>query len=197
MKPSLVVAHLRARCPLFGNRVFPGIDWESLEGSAKLSMPAAFVIESDDDAQPNDIDSGIRQVITDTFEVCVALHAPDEKVAASVDLIDSTRDALLLCLAGWKPDTRYDPIEYVGKQLLLSNRFRVVYRFTFSTEWQLGRNDVSEPAETWHEWQLDGLPNLDGIDVSVDIIDPVVDTNLKPTGPDGRIEASLHEDLNK
>ncbi|VVG70941.1 hypothetical protein PAP18089_01913 [Pandoraea apista] len=195
MKASLIVAHLRAHCPIFARRVFAGIDWETLEGQGKLSMPAAYVIEMDDTAQANDLDTGIRQVVTDTFDVCVALAAPDERSGASVDLIDTVRAALLLALAGWKPEPQFDPVQYEGKQLVLTNRFRSVYRFTFSAEWQLGRNDPSDPAETWHEWYLDGLPELEGITINVDVIDPAFDKNLSHHGPDGRIEVTLKEEF--
>lgn len=195
MKSSLIVAHLRERCPIFSRRVSPGIDWDSLEGQAKFAMPAAYVIETDDSAQANDIDTGIRQVITDTFDVCVALPAPDERSGTSVDLSDTVRTALLLALAGWKPEAQFDPIQYEGKQLVLTNRFRSVYRFTFSAEWQLGRNDQSDPPETWHEWYLDGLPQLEGITINVDVIDPAFDKNLSHHGPDGRIEVTLKEEF--
>lgn len=173
------------------------MDWDSLEGQAKLSMPAAYVIEMDDSAQASDINTGIRQVVTDTFDVCVALPAPDERFGATVDMIDTVRAALLLALVGWKPEPQFDPVQYEGKQLVLTNRFRSVYRFTFSAEWQLGRNRNADPPETWHEWYLDGLPPLEGITINVDIIDPAFDKNLSNHGPDGRIEVTLKEELKK
>lgn len=197
MKPSLVVAHLRDHCPIFARRVSEGIDWESLEGQAKFAMPAAYVIETDDDAQPNDLDTGVRQVVTDSFDVCVALPAVDERSGAGRDAAHIVRAALYLALVGWRPESHYDAVQYSGKSLLLTNRFRTVYRFTFSAEWQLGRNVDADPPETWHEWYLDGLPPLEGITINVDVIDPAFDKNLSHHGPDGRIEVTLKEELKK
>ena len=65
------------------------------------------------------------------------------------------------------------------------------------TAFQLGRNRASDPAETWHEYELDGLPPLEGMNINMDFIDPIFDKNLSPTGPDGRIEFQAREDLQK
>lgn len=83
---------------------------------------------------------------------------------------------------------------------MLINRSKAVYRFRFYTEFQLGRNEVAygqppAPAETWQELEIDGLPPLEGVDMDVDFVDVMVDPNLSPKGPDGRIEIKTCEDL--
>ena len=88
----------------------------------------------------------------------------------------------------------YDPIGYAGGEAVVINRARVIYRFSFTAEFQLGRNRQSEPAETWIEHELDGLPPLVGLDVRVDFIDPA-DPNLQRPGPDGRVEAIFSVEL--
>ena len=71
-----------------------------------------------------------------------------------------------------------------------------MYRFSFEAAFQLGRNRASDPAETWEEFELDGLPALEGVDINVDFIDPA-DSNLQRPGPDGRVEATFSVELPK
>ena len=59
---------------------------------------------------------------------------------------------------------------------------------------QLGRNLASQPAESWHERELDGLSSFSGATVRVDAIDPA-DPNLKRPGPDGRVELTFSGDV--
>ncbi|RTY77185.1 phage tail terminator protein [Pseudomonas veronii] len=194
MKISLIVAQLRAYCPVFSNRVSAGIDWDAVASSAKLSHPSAYVIAAGDDASANDVDNAIRQDITDLFDVILVLDSTDERGQEAADLMHDLRASLWKALVGWKPSTEYDPIEYGGGSLIFINRARVVYRFSFEAAFQLGRNRASEPAETWEEWKLDGLPAFEGMDVDVDFIDPS-DPNLQTPGPDGRIDAQFSVDL--
>ncbi len=194
MKISLIVAQLRAYCPVFSNRVSAGIDWDAVASSAKLSHPSAYVIAAGDDASANDVDNAIRQDITDLFDVILVLDSTDERGQEAADLLHDLRASLWKALVGWKPSTEYDPIEYGGGSLIFINRARVVYRFSFEAAFQLGRNRASEPAETWEEWKLDGLPAFEGMDVDVDFIDPS-DPNLQTPGPDGRIDAQFSVDL--
>ncbi|QDH65235.1 hypothetical protein [Pseudomonas azotoformans] len=190
MKISLIVAQLRAYCPAFSARVSAGIDWDAVASSAKLSHPSAYVIAAGDDASANDVDNAIRQDITDLFDVILVLDSTDERGQEAADLLHDLRASLWKALVGWKPSTEYDPIEYGGGSLIFINRARVVYRFSFEAAFQLGRNRASEPAETWEEWKLDGLPAFEGVDVDVDFIDPS-DPNLQTPGPDGRIDAQF------
>lgn len=39
-----------------------------------------------------------------------------------------------------------------------------------------------------------GLEQLEGVDTNFDLIDSMVDHNIAPIGPDGRIEARTRED---
>lgn len=194
MKISLIVAQLRAYCPAFSTRVSAGIDWDAVASSAKLSHPSAYVIAAGDDASANDVDNAIRQDITDLFDVILVLDSTDERGQEAADLLHDLRASLWKALVGWKPGAEYDPIEYGGGSLIFINRARVVYRFSFEAAFQLGRNRATEPAETWEEWKLDGLPAFEGLDVNVDFIEPS-DPNLQAPGPDGRIDAQFSVDL--
>lgn len=194
MQLSPVVAHLRDWCPSFQRRISGGIDWESIEASVKLQQLRAHVVLGDEDAEPNE-GNVVCQNVAETFEVCVEFPSPDERGAGVGDLVDAVRIELCRALVGWQPEPHYDPIQYLGRELLLINRAKAVYRFQFLTGYQLGRNSVDQPPETWQELEADGLPALEGIDISVDFIDPMVDPNLAARGPDGRIEITLKEDL--
>lgn len=194
MKITPVVEQLRTYCPVFAGRVGGGIDMDAVKASQQLVRPAAFVVATGDDADDNDIDNGVRQVITDSFDVLVVLDAKDQRGQLAVDVLHDIRAALWRALIGWKPASEYDPITYDGGELLEISRALVLYRYSFVAEFQLGRSEAAAPAETWGELVLDGLSPLEGVDIDVDCIDPA-DPNLQSPGPDGRIEFQLKEDL--
>jgi len=194
MKLNPIVAHLRGACPSFAGRVSGGIDWDAVVESAHLSLPAAYVIATADAASPSKAQNMVIQDITDQFNVVIVLDASDERGQADNDILHDLRAELWLALVGWIPSPEYDPIEYGKGALLHISRARVVYQFTFFSEFQLGRNRRDEPAETWQEFQLDGLPGFAGVDVNLDFIDPA-DPNLQRPGPDGRVEATFSVEL--
>lgn len=197
MQVTELVRHLRARCPSFLNKVAGGIDWESIETSTKLAGLRAHVVITDEKAEGSSTQNVVRQDVAEEFDVCVEFPQAtgDEKGRLVGDQLDAVRAELCRALVGWKPLPSYDPIQYVGRQMLLNNRAKAVYRFSFVTGFQLGRNAVSDPPETWQELEQDGLPALEGLDIDVDFIDPIVDRNLSATGPDGRIEIKTTEEL--
>lgn len=194
MKITPVVEQLRRCCPAFARRIAGGIDLDAVKASQQLVRPSAFVVATADAAADNDIDNGVRQVITDSFDVLVVLDAKDQRGQLAVDVLHDVRAELWRALVGWRPAGEYEPITYAGGELLEIDRALVLYRFSFVAEFQLGRSEVGAPAETWTELQLDGLAPLEGVDIDVDCIDPA-DPNLKRPGPDGRIEFLLREDL--
>jgi len=194
MKISPIVAHLRATCPTFDGRITAGIDWDAVANSTQLSHPSAYVIATGDQASDNDLQSGIRQYITDEIDVVIVLDTRDERGQAAKDLLHAIRCELWLALVGWKPDTDYDQMEYDGGALVHINRARVIYRFGFSAAFQLGRNTSAQPPETWHELELDGLTGFTGVTFNMDCIDPA-DPNLQSPGPDGRIEVKFSGDV--
>lgn len=194
MKLNPLVAQLRADCPTFAGRVSAGIDWDAVVDSAKLALPAAYVINAADAAGDNQVQNGVQQIITDLFSVVVVLDSGDERGQAANDAVHDLRAELWRALVGWKPGAEYTPIEYVKGELLHISRARTVYQFSFIAEFQLGRNRPSEPAETWEERSLDGLPGFTGATFNMDCIDPA-DRNLQYPGPDGRIEVTFSGDI--
>ena len=104
------------------------------------------------------------------------------------------RAELWRALVGFKPDSTYNAIVYDGGEMVSINSSRAFYRLRFFAEFQLGRNLPSQPAESWHERELDGLSSFTGATVRVDAIDPA-DPNLKRPGPDGRVEMTFSGDV--
>jgi hypothetical protein len=194
MKISPVIQQLRIYCPSFAGRVAGGLDWDPTEKSANTALPAAFVIAVGDTAEESKTNI-VRQDVRDEFDVCVVLVNKDERGQAANDQLHIVRGELWRALVGFVPDEQSEPLQYDGSALLLIDRSRAVYRYRFFTEFQLGRNSKDEPPETWQERELDGLPPLEGLDIDVDYIEPMCDKNLTESGPDGRIEMQLREDL--
>ncbi|WP_110995578.1 phage tail terminator protein [Pseudomonas sichuanensis] len=193
MKISPIIAHLRENCPSLAARVSGGIDLDAVSESALLKNPSAYVIAADDKAGDNKATNAVIQDVEDRFEVVLAMDTKDERGQQAADLLHDFRKELWRALVGWRPAAEYDPIVYDGGGLVLINRARVVYRFSFSAAFQLGRNSSDDPAETWHEHELDGLPAFTGATINMDCIDPA-DPNLQYPGPDGRIEMKFSGD---
>lgn len=199
MRLSTVVAHLRQYCPTFGQRVGVAINFEAEGGAVKLAVPAAVVMPGGDDASPSVAQNVIVQSVEDQFVVVLILQtAGRDRGEQTADVLHDLRAELWRALVGWVPGDGYEPIEYVSGEVTEINRATTYYTMTFSSELTVGHamglGDGDTP-ETWQEYELAGLPALIGLDVQVDVIDPIADPNIQKPGPDGRIEFQLHEDI--
>ena len=92
------------------------------------------------------------------------------------------------------PDSDYSAIVYDGGELASINSSRAFYRLRFFAEFHCASDLPSQPAESWHELELDGLPPFAGATFNMDCIDPA-DPNQQRPGPDGRIEAKFSGDV--
>ena len=192
MKISTLIAQLRDHCPTLAGRVAAGIDLETLQANTPLSTPCAYVVPMADPAGANVAQNVTRQTIRDRFEVTLVLDTTDATKA--LDLLHDLRAELWRALVGFKPGSDYDAITYDGGELVSINSSRVLYRLRFYAEFQLGRNLPGQPAESWHERELDSLSSFTGVTVRVDAIDPA-DPNLQRPGPDGRLELTFSGDV--
>lgn len=185
MDYDAIILALRDRCAeVFGNRVAGAAEFEVLPHSAKLLVPAAYVIPLDDSAEAQASSNGYMQTIKDSFSVVVVLsNSNDERGQTSIHGITAVRKAVWKALLGWQPDVQHDRIEYEGGQLLSLDRARMYYQLEFSADTELGVED------TYQGTFLAALPQFDTMGLEVDTIDPV-DPNLAPVGPDGRIEVT-------
>ncbi|MCO7576084.1 MULTISPECIES: hypothetical protein [Pseudomonas chlororaphis group] len=192
MKITPVYTQLRTYCPSFANRVVAGFDLSSQDTSGVSQTPAVHISHLADLVSHNTTQNATSSTIRDRFEVALLLDASNPQQA--LDQLHDLRAELWRALVGFKPGAEYNPIQYDGGELVSLNATRLLYRLRFFAEFQLGRNLPSQPAETWHERELDGLPSLTGVTVRVDAIDPA-DPNLKKPGPDGRLELTFSGEL--
>lgn len=181
-----IVEALKTRCAVqFSGRVAGAAEFQQLEPSAKLIMPAAYVIPLDDNAEPNQSDNGYSQEIRDTFAVIVVLsNVADEPGKASIVQIQPIRNALFSALLAWAPDAEHGIIEYEGGQLLGVDRSRMYYQFEFSA-----MTHISE-ADTYQAISNAALPIFTQLGVNVDLIEPSIDGV-----PDGIFEATILVDV--
>ena len=192
MKITPILTQLRDHCPTLGNRVAAGIDLATLQANTALQTPCACVVPIADVASASVAQNLMLQPVRDRFEVTLVLDTTDATKA--LDLLHDLRAELWRALVGFKPGTDYEAIAYDGGELSSINNSRVLYRLRFYSEFQLGRNLPGQPAESWHERELDGLSSFTGVTVRVDAIDPA-DPNLKRPGPDGRLELTFSGDV--
>ncbi|MFJ2364479.1 hypothetical protein ACIPIN_12385 [Pseudomonas sp. NPDC087697] len=192
MKITPILTQLREQCPTLANRVAAGIDLATLQANNPLPTPCAYVVPIADLASKSVAQNLMLQPIRDRFEVTLVLDTTDATKA--LDLLHDLRAELWRALVGFKPGSDYGAIAYDGGELVSINSSRVLYRLRFFAEFQLGRNLPSQPAQSWHERELDGLSSFTGVTVRVDAIDPA-DPNLKRPGPDGRLELTFSGDV--
>ncbi|NYH07754.1 phage tail terminator protein [Pseudomonas moraviensis] len=192
MKISPILTQLRAQCPSLAGHIATGVDLALLQGDPNLPMPSAHVLPLEDLASASTAQNSTIQPISDRFEIVLVLDATDATKA--LDLLHDLRAELWRALVGFKPDSNYNAIVYDGGETVSINSSRAFYRLRFFAEFQLGRNLPSQPAESWHERELDGLSSFTGVTVRVDAIDPA-DPNLKHPGPDGRVELTFSGDV--
>lgn len=182
MQLELIIAALRTRCPSFAGRIAGAAQFKLLPENAALAVPCAFVIPLDDNPSEGKSMNSVRQSLTDSFSVIVAVsNLSDEKGQGSAHSMDALRAELWAALLGWQPADRYDGITYEGGSLLSLDRARMWYQFEFGAVMEL------EPSDGWQERDLATLPHFDGGTIRVDAIDPA-DPNISNPGPDGRIE---------
>ncbi|WPN56911.1 hypothetical protein [Pseudomonas sp. P9_31] len=192
MKITPILTQLREQCPTLANRVAAGIDLATLQANTPLQTPCAYVVPIADLASKSVAQNLMLQPIRDRFEVTLVLDTTDATNA--LDLLHDLRAELWRALVGFKPGSDYGAIAYDGGELVSINNSRVLYRLRFFAEFQLGRNLPGQPAESWHERELDGLSSFTGVTVRVDAIDPA-DPNLQRPGPDGRLELTFSGDV--
>ncbi|WP_145538008.1 hypothetical protein [Yersinia alsatica] len=181
MKLSLVIAALRLRCPSFDGRVSGAAEYKPIPDTAKMKLPAAWVIPLDDNVGEQKSKTDYWQDLTDGFAVIVIMdNTPDQRGQASAfDVVHNVRAELLKALLGWQPEQCYNPIQYDGGNLLDMNRAHLYYQFDFSATMEINEEDTQQ----WDDLQQ--LEELERIMVNVDFMTP-----------DGTIEHKLDITIN-
>lgn len=194
MKITPLLTHLRAHCPAFNQQIHAGLDQDSLQDLPALSAPMAVVTPLADSARASTSPNTSRQTLRERFGVTLVIDLAPDAQAQAMDQLHSLRAEVWRALVGFRPERFHEPIQYQAGEWLLLSKTRALYRLRFFTEFQLGRNLSTQPAETWHELELDALPSFNGVTVQVDAIDPA-DPNLHRPGPDGRLELTFSAEV--
>ncbi len=189
MNINIVIAQLRARAPLFDQRVGGAAKFEGiLPEAANLRMPAAYVLPLDEQPQEQSSKNGYQQTIGERFAVVVAMsNVADERGQQPTVDLDTIRKALFRALLGFQLGEDYDVITFEGGELLHLDRARLYYQFEFSAEYAITTED------TWIPDRNAEFPDFTTLDINVDAIDPFDPNRLPPgeRGPDGVIDAHI------
>lgn len=145
MDIDAVITHLRANVPVLAGRVAGAADFaRSLESQVSLTLPAAYVIPLDEDAEPNPPGSGLRQNVTERIGVVVEFaNDADRRGQVAATSRDAMRTALWAALLNW----RIDPVRaaqglfYAGGQLRDFDRARLFYQWDFALEITITQDD--------------------------------------------------------
>jgi hypothetical protein len=111
-------------------------DYASLDAPPPVArLPAAYVIELADSADPNGLATGgVRQRLTRTIGVVLIVSAlRDAKGGAAVASLAPLRQALRLALVGIEPDEAHEPVTYARGRLLAAAGGFVAWQDEFST----------------------------------------------------------------
>lgn len=185
MQIEVVIQALRERCPTFCSRIGGAAQFKLLPENTALPVPCAYVVPLDDNPGEQKSQNAVRQPLTDSFAVIVALsNVADERGQGCIRNVRSLRAELWAALLGWQPSEEYDGITYEGGAVLALDRARLWYQFEFGAAMEIG------PEDGWQDRTLVGLPHFDGISFRADFLDPS-DPNVATPGPDGRIEIAF------
>ncbi len=196
MDTNKVIKELRARCPIFSGRVGGVAEIAQVMEAVNATLPAAYVIREKDEAMDSESMQVVRQPIIENLTVAVVIsNRADEVGRVAQAQVDDFRAALIKVLAGWRISDEHDMMWYQGFSMYSLDRARAVYEFRFDCIYHTPPDQTRQ-----HQDWLD-LPEIDGIDVKVDVIDPITDTHMTPAyhggrpGPDGRVEFQFGVDM--
>ena len=191
MKLSPIVKQLRLYVTILGGRVASCLSFVLGATSTQMTRPCAYVAFDGSEFEPAPKNSSVHQDETDNFSVFVEVDGRkgDEKGQTAADILDEIRRQIFVGLVGFEPGEEFEPIHASAISLFDANRATVVFRFEFSVGRRIGRTNRTQPPETWQEAEHDGLKPFDGMDIDVDVIDPIAQPR---PGPDGRIEFKTH-----
>jgi hypothetical protein len=86
---------------------------------ALKTYPSACVVMPRGNAKENTLVNAVSQRVVDSFAVILAVkNVKDMQGLAAMTDMDALRPLLNAALLGWSSDAEYDPIEYVGYQLV-------------------------------------------------------------------------------
>jgi len=157
-----VITQLRSAATSFGGRVAGAANFaEVVENEVQMDLPAAYVIPLEDEAEPNEQQPGLHQVITERIGVVLHLTnaasaGGDRRGQAPVRGLDDLRLEVFAAILNWRPATAGLPssraFEYASGRLLDFDRARLFWQMEFTLEttvtdsdgWQATAEDLEE-----------------------------------------------------
>lgn len=179
MNIDQIATQIKALCPIFGGSVAGAAAYvNGVEDQVWLPLPAAYVIQIDQDADANDSLTDLYQIVHERVGVIVVLEtlkvggAPldlaDRRGQAATAYIDTIKYALFKAILNWRPD--WDPANpsvnresrgmyFIGAaspEAGAFDRARFFYQFTFGLDttitdldgWQLPSDPLIEVQGT-------------------------------------------------
>ena len=162
MKLATIISALRAYCPSFEGRVGGAAEYAAID-ITNLPMPCAFVLPVSEIGEDMDsMGTDYRQRVKQVFCVVILVSTADqERGQDAFDAIEDLKAEIFKAILGTST-AETDEIVYEGYSDPDLNRARLALQLSFSVSY-----DVVD-ADTGHGRELDGLPDLKGIDSKID-----------------------------
>ncbi|MDO5531422.1 hypothetical protein [Sutterella sp.] len=180
MELTPIITALRERCPSFGNRVAGAAEWGSIADEQCPILPAAYVVPASQTAGEQTTDGSYLQTVTCTFAVITIVDnsavAPEDAAGlVPHEVMHALEREIFKALLGWRQGehevtNRFGrkcmaytagPIAYEGGELIHLDAARLIWQSDFSFDVDLGEED------TYLKVIQDGLPDLEGVDVTI------------------------------
>ena len=156
MKLATIISALRAYCPSFEGRVGGAAEYAAID-ITNLPMPCAFVLPVSEIGEDMDsMGADYRQRVKQIFCVVILVSTADQERGQ-----DAFEAEIFKAILGTST-AETDEIAYEGYSDPDLNRARLALQLSFSVSY-----DVVD-ADTGHGRELDGLPDLKGIDSKID-----------------------------
>lgn len=125
-----IIAHLKAECPLLVNRVEPAKSLTALsDDEIKTGLPIAFVYATKESGTADGLIGQTTQHLHKLFSVIIAAKNADD----SSEFIEDVRDQIEHALIGYQPDSKHQPIEFVGGEIVNVTSSIVWWKDTYKT----------------------------------------------------------------
>lgn len=152
MNLQAIILQLKALAPVFAGNVAGAAKFaEGISDQTWLPQPAAYVMPTEESAGPNDQQNGLRQTITERFEVVISLdNRADRRGQSSAEQLDQFKSAIFKAILGWRPDSTADApnyqqgnpfvdhssrgLRYAGGELREFDRARFFWAFIFEID---------------------------------------------------------------
>ena len=135
------IERLHPLVPTTVERVGGAADYTQAAQDTQNHSTGLWVIPLAEQAEPNALVTGVRQRITGTVGVIIAVRQlRDATGRAALDALDPVRDAVRTRLVGWVPVAGHDPV-IRGHGALLDFTHRVLWwRDEYTSAWHEGHH---------------------------------------------------------